>query len=356
MVFDTSWRRLAQSSPSAVAADNQCTVDIGKFVHKTVDYRTTTVAVIGPRCLLPLRNFSAEHVAEESGACTERPCSKPAAYSKTRLPSRSAVTSRNRKRALSLPIGAASSVGFVTGQRNIRAAEVLLNDSAGVAFGRACQAAKFSLSCPSPPPSPPRLNPPRTTSHLCHVDNDDQSSLFGPGQDAECCEIFIIFPSSLSFAHSGDAALDSRASVALSVRSLLCHVASVVRLLASHLGVPDFGMWESCRTMPLVDGFSRGSPVSPALSIRCCSILTPRFTLIGSRLLDVNRLLKGRHRSGFPPHVYSCATHVTKTGGQERAQNSEAGRGEKPAFPPQARDNLMRQQHGDSLFENHLGH
>ncbi|KAJ8891030.1 hypothetical protein PR048_010539 [Dryococelus australis] len=28
--------------------------------------------------------------------------------------------------------------------------------------------------------------------------------------------------------------------------------------------LPDFDMWESCRTMPLVGGFSNGSPVSPA--------------------------------------------------------------------------------------------
>ncbi|KAJ8893516.1 hypothetical protein PR048_006114 [Dryococelus australis] len=28
---------------------------------------------------------------------------------------------------------------------------------------------------------------------------------------------------------------------------------------------PDFRKWESCRTMPLVDGFSRGSPVSPTI-------------------------------------------------------------------------------------------
>ncbi|KAJ8882865.1 hypothetical protein PR048_014679 [Dryococelus australis] len=36
----------------------------------------------------------------------------------------------------------------------------------------------------------------------------------------------------------------------------------------------DFCMWESCRTMPLVGGFSRGSAVSPVLSFRRCSILT----------------------------------------------------------------------------------
>ncbi|KAJ8879993.1 hypothetical protein PR048_020614 [Dryococelus australis] len=38
--------------------------------------------------------------------------------------------------------------------------------------------------------------------------------------------------------------------------------------------LPDFRNWEPCRTMPLVGGFSRGSPFSPASSIRRCSILT----------------------------------------------------------------------------------
>ncbi|KAJ8883211.1 hypothetical protein PR048_015051 [Dryococelus australis] len=57
-------------------------------------------------------------------------------------------------------------------------------------------------------------------------------------------------------------------------------------LLAFHQG--DSGsisgrfMWELCRTMTLVDGFSRGSPVSPALSFQHCSILTS-ITLIGSQ-------------------------------------------------------------------------
>ncbi|KAJ8870995.1 hypothetical protein PR048_027298 [Dryococelus australis] len=38
--------------------------------------------------------------------------------------------------------------------------------------------------------------------------------------------------------------------------------------------LPVFRTWESCRTMPLVGGFSRGSPVPPAPSFRRCSILT----------------------------------------------------------------------------------
>ncbi|KAJ8871215.1 hypothetical protein PR048_027521 [Dryococelus australis] len=35
--------------------------------------------------------------------------------------------------------------------------------------------------------------------------------------------------------------------------------------------LPDLRLWESCRTMPLVGGFSRGSPISPAHSFRHCS-------------------------------------------------------------------------------------
>ncbi|KAJ8883599.1 hypothetical protein PR048_015443 [Dryococelus australis] len=45
--------------------------------------------------------------------------------------------------------------------------------------------------------------------------------------------------------------------------------------------LPDFRTWESCWTMPLVGGFSRGSP---SLVFRRCSI--PHFTLIGSQDLD----------------------------------------------------------------------
>ncbi|KAJ8877830.1 hypothetical protein PR048_022288 [Dryococelus australis] len=44
--------------------------------------------------------------------------------------------------------------------------------------------------------------------------------------------------------------------------------------------------WESCRTMPLVGGFSRGSPVSPAPSFRRRSIFTS-ITLIGSQDLAI---------------------------------------------------------------------
>ncbi|KAJ8873496.1 hypothetical protein PR048_024314 [Dryococelus australis] len=77
-------------------------------------------------------------------------------------------------------------------------------------------------------------------------------------------------------------------------------VYSISYWLASHQGepgsipgrVPDFRKWESCRTMPLVGGFSRGSPISPAPSFRRRSIFAS-ITLIGSQDLDVKRPCKG---------------------------------------------------------------
>ncbi|KAJ8897926.1 hypothetical protein PR048_003283 [Dryococelus australis] len=48
--------------------------------------------------------------------------------------------------------------------------------------------------------------------------------------------------------------------------------------------LPDFRMRESCRMMSPVGGFSRGSPIYPALSFRRC------FTLIGSQDLDFKSL------------------------------------------------------------------
>ncbi|KAJ8873948.1 hypothetical protein PR048_024787 [Dryococelus australis] len=56
----------------------------------------------------------------------------------------------------------------------------------------------------------------------------------------------------------------------------------------SPAGPPDFRKRESCRTMPLVGGFSRGSPVTPAPSFRRCSIFAS-ITLIGSQDIAVNR-------------------------------------------------------------------
>ncbi|KAJ8866694.1 hypothetical protein PR048_032555 [Dryococelus australis] len=59
--------------------------------------------------------------------------------------------------------------------------------------------------------------------------------------------------------------------------------------LQSPAGSPDFRRWESCWMMPLVGGFSRGSPVSPAPSFRRRSVFTS-ITLIGFRDLAVKSL------------------------------------------------------------------
>ncbi|KAJ8869920.1 hypothetical protein PR048_028930 [Dryococelus australis] len=62
--------------------------------------------------------------------------------------------------------------------------------------------------------------------------------------------------------------------------------------------LPNFRKWLSCRTMPLVGGFSRGSPVSPVLLFQRCSILTS-ITLIGSQDLahpNVRLMLTNEHR------------------------------------------------------------
>ncbi|KAJ8874344.1 hypothetical protein PR048_025190 [Dryococelus australis] len=53
--------------------------------------------------------------------------------------------------------------------------------------------------------------------------------------------------------------------------------------LQSPAGSPDFGMWESCRSITLVGGSSRGSRVSSAPSFRRCSILTLVILTVKSR-------------------------------------------------------------------------
>ncbi|KAJ8895517.1 hypothetical protein PR048_000853 [Dryococelus australis] len=54
----------------------------------------------------------------------------------------------------------------------------------------------------------------------------------------------------------------------------------------------DFHMWESCRTITLVGGFSRRAPISPTLSFRRCSILTS---------LHPRRLSRPRFAPQFSP-------------------------------------------------------
>ncbi|KAJ8867239.1 hypothetical protein PR048_031038 [Dryococelus australis] len=83
---------------------------------------------------------------------------------------------------------------------------------------------------------------------------------------------------------------------------------SANRLLASHLSTrvrfqagapPNFGMWESCRTIPLVGGFTRISPIPPPPPLHSgAAPYLPHFTLIGSQEPDV----KSRLNTSTPLH------------------------------------------------------
>ncbi|KAJ8872137.1 hypothetical protein PR048_025739 [Dryococelus australis] len=68
---------------------------------------------------------------------------------------------------------------------------------------------------------------------------------------------------------------------------LACSPPTKANQVQSPVGpLPDFRTWKSCRTMPLVSGFSRWYPVSPAISFQRRSILTS-ITFIGSQDLAV---------------------------------------------------------------------
>ncbi|KAJ8879238.1 hypothetical protein PR048_019844 [Dryococelus australis] len=62
-MFDTSWRMLAQSSPSTVTADNQCTVDIDKFVHKAVESSLQTGWCPNSKCLVGVGGKGSQDIA-----------------------------------------------------------------------------------------------------------------------------------------------------------------------------------------------------------------------------------------------------------------------------------------------------
>ncbi|KAJ8875971.1 hypothetical protein PR048_023879 [Dryococelus australis] len=108
-------------------------------------------------------------------------------------------------------------------------------------------------------------------------------------------------------------------------------------------GSPDFRKWESCRTMSLVSGFSRGPPVSPAPSFRRRYIFTS-VTLISSQdLAPLALTWKVRHTQSLveknevsnPEHSSDVSRHPIREVG-ERHRN----------------DNSYRQfSHGDEHFD-----
>ncbi|KAJ8866258.1 hypothetical protein PR048_032101 [Dryococelus australis] len=63
---------------------------------------------------------------------------------------------------------------------------------------------------------------------------------------------------------------------------------------------PPFRMGESCQTMPLVGGFSRGSPVPPSLSFRRRSILTSIALICSEDLAITSSQTLFKHSAGTP--------------------------------------------------------
>ncbi|KAJ8865850.1 hypothetical protein PR048_033372 [Dryococelus australis] len=70
-VFDTSWRTLAQSSPSSVTADNQCAFDICIFLHKTVESSLQVIELANFPVSAILLKLVETDLAEAAAACEE---------------------------------------------------------------------------------------------------------------------------------------------------------------------------------------------------------------------------------------------------------------------------------------------
>ncbi|KAJ8888535.1 hypothetical protein PR048_008026 [Dryococelus australis] len=64
-VFDTSWRTLAQSSPSSATAENQRAVDIGIFVRKDCRHEIRTLARLQKSSKYPRMDYTLAVVAEQ---------------------------------------------------------------------------------------------------------------------------------------------------------------------------------------------------------------------------------------------------------------------------------------------------
>ncbi|KAJ8897937.1 hypothetical protein PR048_003295 [Dryococelus australis] len=119
---------------------------------------------------------------------------------------------------------------------------------------------------------------------------------------------------------------------AVTERLAFSHPAKAGRVQCPAASLPDIRMWESCRTMPLVGGFSRGSPVSPALLFWRFSIVTI-INLICSQDLAVKSrrnlwthsqstahmlLLRVCHQISYPFDYFVCGivkNMVYETGG-----------------------------------------
>ncbi|KAJ8878278.1 hypothetical protein PR048_018855 [Dryococelus australis] len=158
-----------------------------------------------------------------------------------------------------------------------------------------------------------------------------------------------------------------------------------ISLLASHhvdpgsipsRVTPDPRMWESCRTMPLVGGFSPGSPVSPVFSFRLRSILTsiPSLALRtskliareeergrGKRLCRVSHLRRLHLERGannstmFKSRVPSRGDEEEKEGEEKEGEEEEEEDGVVPKTFPGQKAHSYRHQSCENFFLDSVG-
>ncbi|KAJ8885535.1 hypothetical protein PR048_011733 [Dryococelus australis] len=93
-------------------------------------------------------------------------------------------------------------------------------------------------------------------------------------------------------------------------RAIACSPPTKANRAQYPAGSPDFRKWESCRTLPLVGGFSRVSPISPSPSFRRRSIFSS-ITLIGSQDFAVkirpNLLIYISCNESLTAGIHSCS-------------------------------------------------
>ncbi|KAJ8871101.1 hypothetical protein PR048_027405 [Dryococelus australis] len=117
----------------------------------------------------------------------------------------------------------------------------------------------------------------------CAIEGRLTKSSGGPGSNPGLAILTTVFPKSLE--------------EAVVVERLDCSPPTKANRVRSSAGsLPDIRNWESRRTMPLVGGFSRGSPISPAVLLHS-HLISPSSTLKASLL---------RAAEIFPLHSNVC--------------------------------------------------
>ncbi|KAJ8866901.1 hypothetical protein PR048_032763 [Dryococelus australis] len=277
-VFDTSWGTVAQLSPSIVTADNQCAVDIGILVHKTVGSSLQVTE---------LANFSAAHSRTGPDFMLGQPFL---------LAARPLITSLNPLTQptppsflLAQPFRSSSDPTSPTPYTPTGAKIVLLKTSHGAGLeegrvfrggllGRAGVRYRFlhrvSAISPLPPPPSRSTRARGIVSWLASFTLDPLPLLRLCPNSPEVHTFAYLTPEVT--ADEGEARYGAAPECKGEGNWSYPRKPADQRIVRNDSQMrkylPDFHVRESSRTMPLVDGFSRASPVSPALAFRRRSI------------------------------------------------------------------------------------